>query len=546
MEVVTADEMHLIDRQTIDDIGIPGIVLMEHAGRAVALAIQRHYADSQQIGIFVGKGNNGGDGLVLARHLAHAGYSVEIFLVSPPIHFCGDALKNLKIAQNLELPIVRILSKRDLHREKKRIIALDLIVDSIFGTGFRGIVRGYIENIIQRINDAKCPVMAIDLPSGLNPNTGSIQGACVHANLTITIGLPKRGLILYPGAEAVGELQVADIGLPRRAVHSQGIQVNWTQQSQISEWVPTRRANSHKGTYGRVFVLAGSTGMSGAATLASKGALRAGAGLVTLGLPESLNRILETKVSEVMTLPLPETTEGSLALSAKSQILDFIEQTSSVLAIGPGLSRHPETVQLVHALVYEMSNSMVIDADALNALSDCETDQSLKCTTLENLLSSIPPHTVLTPHPGEMSRLTGRSVPEIEDNRIEIAQIFARTHELVLVLKGVPTVVVSDSGEVSLNSNGNPGMATAGMGDVLTGVIAGLIAQGVPSYRAAVVGVYLHGLAGDISAELTGLHGLMAEDVLDSIPKAITLCMAEGQTLNETTDIIEKSAHLSL
>ena len=268
-------------------------------------------------------------------------------------------------------------------------------------------------------------------------------------------------------------------------------------------------------------MLAGSTGMTGAAALASQAALRAGAGLVTLGIPKSLNSILEVKLSEVMTIPLPATTEGSLALTAKPQILEFIKRTASILAIGPGLSQHPESVNLIQSLVRETDHPTVIDADGLNALAEGQKDRSPSCSKVKDLLSSLPSQTILTPHPGEMARLTGLSVPDIERDRIGVAQEFAQEHGVTLILKGVPTVIAFDTGEVWINSTGNPAMATGGMGDVLTGLIAGLMAQGVPISEAGVLGVYLHGLAGDISAEVIGMHGLIAGDVLEAIPDAI-------------------------
>ncbi|MBI1927895.1 NAD(P)H-hydrate dehydratase [Candidatus Poribacteria bacterium] len=514
MKVVTANEMRRIDQQTIERIGIPGVVLMENAGSAVVRAIQRHFPECKRIAVMVGKGNNGGDGLVVARQLALAGRAVQIFLVSPPERFTGDALTNLHIAQNLHLPIVQILSENELDGLKSQIVSFDLMIDAIFGTGLRGAVRGYIADVIECINAADCLVLAVDLPSGLEADTGMAEGACIRADYTVTIGLPKRGLLLYPGADMTGELEVADIGFPPSVIAAQKIQVNWTQPADAARLILPRPRHSHKGTYGRVFVVAGSTGMTGAAALSSEAALRVGAGLVTLGMPKSLNPILEVKLTEVMTLPLPETAEGSLASEAKSQILEFAERTNSVFAIGPGLSQHPETVALIHSLLRESRSPTVIDADGLNALAKSK-----------GLLSSLPPQTVLTPHPGEMTRLVGGTVAELERDRIGIAQRFAQEHGVTLVLKGVPTVIANGNGEIWMNSTGNPGMATAGMGDVLTGIIVGLMAQGVPSDDAAVLGVYLHGLAGDIAAQLTGMHGLMAGDVLKAVPEAIEACL---------------------
>lgn len=521
MKVVTAAEMRQIDQDTIDGIGIPGIVLMETAGSAIVRAIEQHYPTRKRIGIFAGKGNNGGDGIVIARQLAHIGYDVYLFLVSPPESFTDEAAVNLQIAKNLKLRITEILTDATLETEKSvsfnHITHCELLVDAIFGTGLHGEVREPIATIINTINNLSIPTLSVDLPSGLDADTGNPLGTCVRADRTVTIGLPKRGLFLHPGAEFAGKLEVIDIGFPEQVVTAQNIKVHWTTAAAASEWVPSRPAASHKGTYGRVLVIAGATGMTGAAALASKAALRVGAGLVTLATPKHLNSILEGLLPEVMTLPLPETDAGSLAVSAVSTLLELAEKTKSVLAIGPGLSQNPETVTLVHQLVREnqaqgLGLRMVIDADGLNALA--------QATELIPLLSK---DTVLTPHPGEMARLTNTSVPTLELDRISTAQQFANEHGVTLVFKGAPTVTGTPDGNVWINSTGNPGMATGGMGDVLTGVIVGLMAQGVSSEQAGALGVYVHGLAGDIAVEKSGMHGLIASDVLETVPEALSL-----------------------
>ncbi|MCY3724702.1 MAG: NAD(P)H-hydrate dehydratase [Candidatus Poribacteria bacterium] len=529
MKVVTAAEMRQIDQDTIEGIGIPGIVLMETAGSAIVRAIEKHYPTCQRIGIFAGKGNNGGDGIVIARQLAHIGRDVLLFLVSPEDSFTGEAHTNLQIAKRLGLRIEEILTDAalgsDFFAERRtsltHIASCELLVDAIFGTGLRGAVRNPIATVINAINRLPTPILSVDLPSGLAADTGHPLGVCVQADRTVTIGLPKRGLLMHPGAELVGKLEVVDIGFPEQVVNAQDIQVNWTSAAHAAQWMPPRPAFSHKGSYGRVLVVAGSTGMTGAAALASEAALRTGAGLVTLATPKHLNPILEGLLPEVMTLLLPETDVGSLAASATSPILEFAEKTKSILAIGPGLSQHPETVSLVHQLIRENREQridlrMVIDADGLNALAqDRET------------LSRLNSEAVLTPHPGEMARLTNTAVPTLEADRIGTAQQFASEQGVTLVFKGAPTVTSDPNGNLWINSTGNPGMATGGMGDVLTGVIAGLMAQGIPSESAAALGVYLHGLSGDIAAERFGRHGLIASDVLKTVPEAI-LTIAPG------------------
>ena len=523
MKVVTAAEMRQIDQDTIEGIGIPGIVLMETAGSAIVRSIERHYPTCQRIGIFAGKGNNGGDGIVIARQLSHLGRDVHLFLVSPQESFTGEAHINLQIATNLGLPIEELLTGARFYGTgtvPTTLASCELLVDAIFGTGLRGTVRSPIATVINAINSLSIPILSVDLPSGLDADTGHPLGTCVQADRTVTIGLPKRGLLMHPGAELTGKLEVVDIGFPEQVVDAQDIKVNWTTATQASQWVSPRPAASHKGSYGRVLVVAGSTGMTGAAALASEAALRAGAGLVTLATPKHLNPILEGLLPEVMTLPLSETDTGSLAASSISAILEFAEKTKSVLAIGPGLSQHPETVSLVHQLVREnreqgLGLRTVIDADGLNALAQDR-----------EIIPLLDRETVLTPHPGEMARLTNTSVPTLEKDRISTTQQFASEHGLTLVFKGAPTVSADANGEVWINSTGNPGMATGGMGDVLTGVIAGLMAQGIPSKNAAALGVYLHGLAGDIAAETLGMHGLMASDVLKAVPEAIFALMS--------------------
>ena len=522
MKVVTAAEMRQIDQDTIEGIGIPGIVLMETAGSAIVRAIEQHYPNCQRIGIFAGKGNNGGDGIVIARQLAHIGRDVRLFLVSPSDSFTGEAQTNLQIAKNLGLPIEEVLDGKEgwkhgsVEAWKDWGANCELLVDAIFGTGLRGAVRDPIATLINAINRLPTPILSVDLPSGLDADTGHPLGTCVRADRTVTIGLPKRGLLMHPGAELAGKLEVVDIGFPEQVVDAQNIKVNWTTATQAAQWMPSRPPSSHKGSYGRVLVVAGSTGMTGAAALTSEAALRAGAGLVTLATPKHLNPILEGLLPEVMTLPLPETDAGSLAASATASILEFAVKTKSILAIGPGLSQHPETVSFVHQLIrenreQELDLRMVIDADGLNALAH-----------VRETLSLLNSDAVLTPHPGEMARLTSISVPVLEKDRISTAQQFASKYGVTLVFKGAPTVTSTPNGNLWINSTGNPGMATGGMGDVLTGIIAGLMAQGIPSESAAALGVYLHGLAGDITAERLGMHGLTASDVLKTVPQAIS------------------------
>ncbi len=541
MKVVTAAEMRKIDIETIKGIGIPGIVLMETAGNEIVRHVKLHYPNAHRVGILVGKGNNGGDGLVMARQLAHIGCKVYIFLVSPADSFIGEALTNLQIVRKLGLHIEEALTDdglSDVHEQdtlkterelseilQSRIASCDLLIDAIFGTGLKGAVREPIASIINTINKLNKPILSVDLPSGLDADTGQPLGTCVQADRTITIGLPKRGLLLHPGAQLAGKIEVVDIGFPTKVIEEQDIKCNWTTKRETAKWMPTRSPASHKGTYGRVLVVAGSRGMTGAAALTSEAALCTGAGLATLAIPKSLNNIMEVKLTEVMTLPLPETETGSLSESAADQILDYAAENRSVIAIGPGLSQHPETFSLVHQLISTNHNEQlglkfVIDADGLNALAQ-ETE----------LIHLISKNAVLTPHLGEMARLTNYTIKELKTDRIRVAVEFTQNYDVTLVLKGAPTVITHPNGDIWINSTGNPGMASAGMGDVLTGVIAGLIAQKVPSRNAATLGVYLHGLAGDAAAKKLGMHGLTASNVLRAVPQAISSLILEKTNL---------------
>ena len=511
MKVVTANEMRNIDSQTINELGIPGIVLMENAGLGVVRAIEREFPVSKfiKVSIFSGKGNNGGDGLVIARHLANKGYHVITYLLSEPDRFSGDALTNLQIAQKMQLPLELILSDDHLEKHKAVISQGNLIVDAIFGTGLSGSVRGYAGNLIEFLNKTNIPIIAVDLPSGLDADFGRMYGPCIHASFTVTMALPKRGLLLYPGANFVGKLEVVDISIPESVIESQNIPINLLNESQVAELLPPRPKDGHKGLFGRVLIIAGSIGLTGAATMASQSALRVGAGLVTLGIPESLNPIMEVKLTEAMTLPLYETEDQTIAMKAYDRIMQLINNID-VVAIGPGLSRNHETATLVCKLCRDINVPKVIDADGLNALAE-----------YRDILKELGENAVLTPHPGEMARLIDKPISEIQADRINIALNFAKENKVVLVLKGVPTVVATPQGKVFLNMTGNPGMASGGTGDVLTGTISGFIAQGLDVKEAAILGTYVHGLAGDLASINNGEAGMIAGDLIEQLPKAI-------------------------
>jgi ADP-dependent NAD(P)H-hydrate dehydratase / NAD(P)H-hydrate epimerase len=508
MKVATAELMRKLDRRAIAEFGIPGIVLMENAARGTVNALFRFFPNlpNTRVAVFAGRGNNGGDALAVTRYLVNRNIPCQVFVLAAQEEVKGDARVNLEILRRMEVPVRYILSREELEGERASISRQDLLIDGIFGTGLKGKVDGFFKETIVFLNSLKKPVVAIDIPSGLDADSGQILGVCIQARITVTFGLAKRGLLVQPGAHAAGELVIVDISLPRSAVEGEKIPDHLLEGTDFLPYLAPRNADAHKGQFGHLFILAGSPGKTGAAALVAQSALRVGTGLVTLGIPESLNPILEEKLTEVMTEPLPETKEKTLSLDSQKQILNLTSHKTA-LAIGPGLSLNPETIRLVHQVVRRNTLPTVIDADGLSAVAG-------KIDILEKKKAEI----ILTPHPGEMARLLGMKTDEVQKDRIETSRKFAREHEIILVLKGSRTLVADHGGDVFINPTGNPGMASGGMGDVLTGMIAGFLAQGIPPLEAAKMGVYLHGLAGDYAAFLKGERGMAAGDVIDHVP----------------------------
>ena len=385
----------------------------------------------------------------------------------------------------------------------------DVVVDALLGTGLNKPPTGLYAEAIETLNTLQKPIVAVDIPSGLSADDGHIPGVYVQATYTVTFALPKRGLLLYPAASAVGELHVVDIGIPSQAIEAEGIQVALLGKNDIRSMLPHRRLDAHKGSHGHLLVVAGSLGKSGAGILASQAALRAGAGLVTWALPAGLAPAMASHLTEVMTLPVAETTAGSIAEAAGPTLWQFLHRANA-LVLGPGLGTQPETVTCVHTLLRQSRVPVVIDADGLNSLVD----------HLDVLQSCAVP-AILTPHPGEIARLLGTDTATVQGQRLDIARDFARRYNIYVVLKGAYTVIYAPDGRRWVNPTGNPAMATAGTGDVLAGVIGALLCQGLEPLQAAQCGVYLHGLAGDRVRDRLGYHGLIASDVLEELPYAI-------------------------
>lgn len=504
--LVTAAEMREMDRKTIEEIRIPGLLLMEHAGMAVA---SRAIEMLEQIGgtrirIFCGKGNNAGDGFVAGRLLFEQGFHVVINIIGQAKSFHGDAAINYKAIKGLGLEIVPIKSAKQI----SKLGCSDLIIDAIFGTGISGEVTGFIADVIDYINQSNTPVLSVDVPSGLHCDTGHFEGACIEADATVTFAQLKRGLLIPPGRELAGSVDIANIGIPDTVRQSIGVKTWLIEADDCKTQLPARPASAHKGDFGKVVVLAGSRGLTGAATLTSLAALKAGSGLVVLGCPSGLNCILESNLIEVMTHPLPETEKGSLALSGEVEIQHLLSW-ADILAIGPGLSQVAETQALIRKSVIESPIPVVLDADGLNAFAGHA-----------ELFSECKSPLILTPHPGELARLIHMEISEIFTDPIEIVRKWAQAWRCVLVLKGAPTVIGYPDGYVYVNSTGNSGMATAGSGDVLTGLLSGLLAQGCSIQDASLCGVYVHGMAGDIILETGSDRAMTAGDILNHIGEA--------------------------
>lgn len=509
MKAITAEQMQKVDAGTINGYGIPGLTLMENAGRGCVDAIIAHFSGKavNSVVIVAGKGNNGGDGYVVARLLHGQGWGVTVILLAPSNEVTGDAAVNLaRLPSGVRLYECTEAATLSAHYDE--FSRCNVIVDAIFGTGLKAEIRGIYRRAVEVINGSGTPVLSVDIPSGIHGSSGDVLGVAVKADLTITFAAAKIGHILYPGSLHCGRLEVIDIGIPSELIgNTPG--VRFIDHAEAAAMVKLRDRSSHKGSYGHCLMVAGSTGHTGAAHLAASSAVRAGAGLVTLAVPSSLNPILEVKTTEAMTLPLSDAGKGCLDEDALPGILDAVVG-KNVVALGPGISRHKGTSALVRKAVREIALPMVLDADALNAVSE----------DISVLQKRFTPTMILTPHPGEMARLTGLSVQQVEADRIGIASGFAMRNRVYLILKGARTVIASPEGAVAINGSGNPGMASGGMGDVLTGVVAALLCQGYDPFIACCLGVFVHGYAADIVARDKGEIGLTATDLVESLPYA--------------------------
>ena len=511
MRVVTSHTMQEIDKRAIEEFGISGLHLMEIAGNRctdVAITEFGHNGHKRAV-ILAGKGNNGGDGYVIARLLSQHEWNVNVFILGERDLIGGDAAINLEKLPSEMITFFTCPGQLSAS-QRTEIRQADVIVDAILGTGLRSDIAGVYQEAVDLINSSGRPVLAVDIPSGIHGTTGRVLGDAVRADITVTFTFAKLGHVLYPGAEHTGRLIVADIGIPAQLMNA-APGYEFLNPQGMRGLLRRRDRQAHKGNFGHCLIIAGSTGKTGAASLCANSAVRAGSGLVTLAVPESLHHILEIKTTEVMTTPLPDSVSGHLASSAYPAIVKLLHN-KDILAIGPGIGLRPETIALVQTLVESLELPLVIDADGLNALSE-------DITVLRRKKSAT---VILTPHPGEMARLLGTSIPDVDAIRISVAQEFARSYGVYLVLKGARTIIASPTGIAAINGSGNPGMASGGMGDVLTGIITSLLGQGYSAWDACRLGVFIHGYAADMVTQDKGEIGISATDVQEKLPFAYT------------------------
>ena len=496
MKILTSEQMKNIDRRTTDRFGIPSIVLMENAAIAVVDAIFEHWPGCERVSIFCGTGSNGGDGLAVARHLENRGVVPQLFIVGERKKLSGDAAVNLAICERLALPMYDILDSASLDDALVHAADADVVVDAIFGTGLNRAPGGIYAEAIRALTELALPVIAVDLPSGANASSTEPFDPCVQAQVTVTFAAPKLCHVFEPAATYCGEVIVADISIPDVAIDDENVALALITPADVKPYLAPRLAATHKGTYGHVAVIAGSPGRSGAAVLGARGAIRAGAGLVTVATDAETAKLVHAASIESMTF-------------SGSDLSGFL-QTKDAVLIGPGLPDDDDSYARVRELVASLEQPLVIDASALNAFA--------------SRAAEINPHgrpRVVTPHPGELARLIGSDTKSINADRIRFAREAARSCNAIVVLKGHLTLVADPEGNVSVNPTGNPGMASGGMGDVLGGIIAAFLARGVDPFDAACAGVYLHGFAGDLLRDELGDTGLAAADLAERLPAAI-------------------------
>ena len=511
MRILNAAQMREADRYTTEDLGIPSLVLMENAGRQVVAAMEAAYEArlDGRVAVLCGRGNNGGDGFVVARTLLQRGVDAAVFLIGSVAEVRGDARLNLDILGRLGATVVEIEDEQTWELHFSEISQCSLIVDAVFGTGLRAPLGGMMETVVADVNASGIPIVAIDLPSGLSADSPHLIGDCMDASMTVTLAAPKLPLVLPPGETHAGDVVIADIGIPLDVLDGlDGPRIELLTPDQLRSLIEPRAPDSHKGDFGRVTIIAGSRGKTGAAHLAGIGALRSGAGLVTVATPASCLPIVASMAPEFMTEALEEGKSGIVAASAIDRVLEL---QHDVIACGPGLGRAPSVAEFVLALLDRATVPLVLDADALTVLADDPA----------RLVGREDRDVIITPHPGEMARLIGSSIDEVQANRIEVAANFAATHRVYTVLKGHRTIIATPEGHIFINPTGNAGMATGGAGDVLTGMIAAWLGQLLDAEAACRLAVFLHGAAGDLAEAGEGQVGMTATDLVAHLGEAL-------------------------
>ena len=523
MRVLNTQQMREADRQTMDEIGIPSIVLMENAGRQAVAAMEAAFEDlaSSKVAVICGRGNNGGDGFVVARTLAQRGIEATVFLLGSVAEVRGDARTNLEILGRVGLTVVEITTAQEWELHFSEISECDLIVDAIVGTGFHGPLTGLLETVVADVNGLGAPVVAIDLPTGVSADSHELEGEAIEASMTVTLAAPKIPLILPPADAYGGDLVIADIGIPSSVIDElDGPWLELLTREKMRELVPARAADSHKGDFGRVLVIAGSVGRTGAAHLAALGALKSGAGLVTIATPRSCVATLAAMMPEYMTEGLEETAAGTIDFSAVDRVLDL---KADIIALGPGIGQDPSTSAFVQAIVERAGAPLVLDADAINAF----TGDPERLTGRDGV------DVIITPHPGEMARLLSVSIEQVQSDRLEHAREFAVARRVHVVLKGHRTIIAGPEGRSFVNLTGNAGMATGGTGDLLTGMIAAWFAQILDAEGACKLAVYLHGTAGDLAEADEGEVALLPSDIAARLGDAVLELTARRKVKRE-------------
>ena len=520
MKIVSAAEMRETDRVTSSRFGVPSLTLMENAGAAVAAFVLQRYASAQRITVLCGKGNNGGDGFVIARKLHEEGKRVQLLLLADPTQLTGDAAEMFR---RLPIQVVRAVSSADLEKEAaQKLFDCDLLVDAILGTGFKPPVTGVYAEAIALLNMSHAQVVAVDIPSGTDADATSVvvgarSDSMARADAVVTFTAPRPAHAFLNMKQ--GPTMIAPIGSPEEAVVSD-LKLNLTTARDIAGFLAPRPADANKGSFGHVLIVGGSLGKAGAAAMAGMAALRSGAGLTTVATPHSILPTVAGFAPEIMTEALADTNAGTIGMrSFEFGLLDSLVEGKSAIAIGPGMGRHLETEELVRTCVERYRGPLILDADAINAFQGCNERVTGNGRSV-----------ILTPHPGEMARLLGTTVEAVQSDRLNLARCFAQEHHVIVVLKGYRTLTVAPDGTAWVNPTGNPGMATGGTGDILTGMISGLVAQNPERiFDAVAAAVFLHGLAGDAARDAVGEHSLIATDLLSYLPEAFRRAGADAK-----------------